>query len=74
MNHFHFILILLFLVSVPVYAADSDILFRENFDSLAQWEPLTFPKIKAHSTRSWEGKSMVTYGLDICRVDFLESM
>lgn len=27
-------------------------LFRENFDSLAQWEPLTFPKIKAHSKYS----------------------
>jgi len=30
--------------------AEQAILFRENFESLAQWEPLTFPKIKAHST------------------------
>lgn len=30
--------------------AEQTILFRENFESLAQWEPLTFPKIKAHST------------------------
>ena len=30
--------------------ADPTVLFRENFDSLAQWEPLTFPKIKDHST------------------------
>jgi hypothetical protein len=51
MNHFHFsILLLLFLAGVPVFAADTAVLFRENFDSLAQWEPLTFPKVKAHST------------------------
>lgn len=30
--------------------AEQTVLFRENFDSLAQWEPLAFPKIKAHST------------------------
>ena len=51
MTHFHFfILFFLFLVGVPVFAAQPDVLFRENFDSLAQWEPLTFPKIKVHST------------------------
>ena len=51
MTYFRFfILFFLFLVGVPVFAAQPDVLFRENFDSLAQWEPLTFPKIKAHST------------------------
>ena len=51
MNHFHiFIFFLLFLAGVPVFAADPDVLFRENFDSLSQWEPLTFPKVKTHST------------------------
>jgi hypothetical protein len=30
--------------------AQQKILFRENFDNLDQWEPLTFPKIKTHST------------------------
>ena len=35
-------------VSSP--AADPVVLFREDFASLARWEPLTFPKIKAHST------------------------
>ncbi len=35
---------------VPGFAAGPDVLFRENFDSLAQWEPLTFPKVKAHTT------------------------
>jgi hypothetical protein len=34
----------------PVLAADPYVAVRENFDSLADWEPLTFPKIKAHST------------------------
>jgi hypothetical protein len=42
-------LLLLFIAVVPVVAADSNPFFRENFDSLSQWEPLTFPKIKAHS-------------------------
>jgi hypothetical protein len=41
------ILMLFFGTAAP--AADSTILFREEFDNLAQWEPLTFPKIKAHS-------------------------
>jgi hypothetical protein len=31
-------------------AEDRTVLFREEFDNLAQWEPLTFPKIKVHST------------------------
>jgi hypothetical protein len=42
--------LLLFFAVVPVVAADSNHFFREDFDGLAQWEPLTFPKIKAHST------------------------
>jgi hypothetical protein len=42
-------LLLLFFTVAPVVAADSNPFFRENFDSLAQWEPLMFPKIKAHS-------------------------
>jgi hypothetical protein len=29
--------------------ADQSVLFRENFDTLALWEPLTFPKVKKHS-------------------------
>lgn len=36
--------------------------FRENFESLDQWEPLTFPKIKAHSTYTLvaeEGKNVL---------------
>jgi hypothetical protein len=42
--------------------AQQAVLFREEFDSLAQWEPLTFPKIKAHSTYTLvreEGKSVL---------------
>ena len=51
-NFYKVILTLLLLMATgfPVFAADPEVLFRENFDSLAQWEPLTFPKIKAHST------------------------
>jgi hypothetical protein len=42
--------LLLFLAVGPAFGSGPDVLFRENFDSLAQWESLTFPKIKAHST------------------------
>ncbi|MCK9197766.1 MAG: DUF3047 domain-containing protein [Syntrophales bacterium] len=43
-------LILTFFSPSMAPGAEPTVLFRENFDSLAQWEPLTFPKIKAHST------------------------
>ena len=41
---------LLFLFVGPAFGSGPDILFRENFESLAQWEPLTFPKIEAHTS------------------------
>jgi hypothetical protein len=41
---------LLFFTVVPVVAADSNPFLREDFGNLDQWEPLTFPKIKEHST------------------------
>jgi hypothetical protein len=44
------VLLLLLAAGIPALAADADLPFREDFDNLAQWEPLTFPKIKAHST------------------------
>jgi hypothetical protein len=44
--------VLLFLAVGPAFSSGPDVLFRENFDSLALWESLTFPKIKAHSTYS----------------------
>jgi len=34
----------------PAAGADPAVFFREDFATLARWEPLTFPKIKAHST------------------------
>lgn len=42
-------LLLLLLIATTGYAASPDLLFRENFDNLAQWEPLTFPNIETHS-------------------------
>ena len=42
--------VLLFLAVGPAFGGGPGVLFRENFDNLAQWESLTFPKIKAHST------------------------
>lgn len=41
---------LLFLSWGTAFGGGPNVLFRENFDSLARWEPLTFPKIEAHST------------------------
>jgi len=59
-NKFNLIVmtVILFLLSVvSALAAGPEVLFRENFDSLGQWESLTFPKIKAHSsyTLAYEG-------------------
>jgi hypothetical protein len=44
------LLILTLFTQTTALGAEQTILFRENFESLSQWEPLTFPKIKAHST------------------------
>lgn len=44
------LLLLALLAAVGSAGAQQKVLFREDFNSLEQWEPLTFPKIKAHST------------------------
>lgn len=44
------LLITIILAVGTLVSAQQKILSRINFNSLAQWEPLTFPKIKAHST------------------------
>mgnify|MGYP001209344828 CR=1 FL=1 len=44
------VFVFLFFAVLPAVAADSTPFLREDFDTLAQWEPLTFPKVKAHST------------------------
>lgn len=44
------VLLAVIFVGVTTSRAEQKIIFRENFDSLARWKPLTFPKIKAHST------------------------
>jgi hypothetical protein len=56
------ILLLGILAFVTPLSADQQVLFRENFETLAQWEPLTFPKIKTHSTYTLireDGKSIL---------------
>lgn len=48
---FIFVILLLVMLARGTAAwAEERTLFRENFDSLVQWESLTFPKIKTHST------------------------
>ncbi len=48
----HFSLIVLFLVWIAIcgFAREPASLFREDFNDLKNWKPLTFPKIKKHST------------------------
>jgi hypothetical protein len=51
MKHKTFLLLLTFFIFTGAITAlaESNVLFRINFDTLTDWEPLTFPKIKAHS-------------------------
>jgi hypothetical protein len=42
--------LLLAFFALETASAQPAVLFREEFDNLDQWEPLTFPKIKTHST------------------------
>jgi len=49
---FLLILIPLMLAGAVVVGAEQNVLYRINFDSLTDWEPLTFPKIKTHSKYS----------------------
>jgi len=56
------LLLMMLFTQTTALGAEQAILFRENFESLSQWEPLTFPKIKAHSTYTLvkeEGKSVL---------------
>lgn len=45
-------LIFFFLAGIVLVNAGQKVLLRINFDSLTDWEPLTFPKIKTHSKYS----------------------
>jgi hypothetical protein len=49
---FLLILIWVMLAGWAVAHAGQNVLFRINFESLADWEPLNFPKIKTHSKYS----------------------
>jgi len=50
------ILIVTSCLCIPLHspAAEPEILFREDFNTLAAWRPLTFPKIKTRSTYTIE--------------------
>ncbi|NTW76415.1 MAG: DUF3047 domain-containing protein [Syntrophaceae bacterium] len=43
------IFIFIILATAAIVKAEQKTLFRVNFNTLADWEPLTFPKIKTHS-------------------------
>jgi len=38
--------------SIQAYAQEREVLFRENFDSIDNWRPFYFPKIKKHTQYS----------------------
>lgn len=46
------IILMQLLMAFPLAAQSTDSGFREEFESLANWKPLTFPKIPRHSTYS----------------------
>lgn len=46
--------VLLFTVFSLTAAGEERVLLREEFDTLERWEPLTFPRIKKHSSYSVE--------------------
>jgi hypothetical protein len=43
------IILAMLLIVSPLYAQSSDQGFREEFENLANWKPLTFPKIPRHT-------------------------
>lgn len=49
-----FFLLLCLLLPGLSAGGEGDVLFREDFDSLERWDPLTFPRIRRHSTYSVE--------------------
>lgn len=58
---FFLIVILIILAAVTTAKAEQKTLFRVNFNTLTDWEPLNFPKIKNHSkyTLAAEGNKTV---------------
>ena len=44
------LIFLMALTATPVLCDNGQVLFREEFQNLSDWEPLTFPKIIKHST------------------------
>ena len=50
------LLILVFLLLPALVAAQGGVLLREEFNDLANWRPVTFPKIKAHTQYSIENQ------------------
>lgn len=48
-------------LSFPCFAGDSPVFLREDFDTLQDWKPLHFPKIKEHSEYSIEQDGDASY-------------
>jgi hypothetical protein len=55
------ILIVLMISPLPSYGEDENIFLREEFNDLQRWKPLSFPKIKEHSTYNIEKDGAGSY-------------
>ena len=53
-NTLNIVFILLFVFAASAYSEKRQILLREDFDNIDNWEPLNFPKIKEHSSYTIE--------------------
>lgn len=61
------IILLIFIIALPLGAQIMEQGFREDFKTLANWKPLTFPNIPRHSTYSIQaegGKGILVAGAD----------
>ncbi len=48
-------------INCTIFAQEGSVFLREDFDTLEDWKPLHFPKIKAHSTYSVETRDEESY-------------
>ena len=55
------VLVLSLLLNLTVYAEEHKVIFREDFNSLAGWKPLYFPKIEKNSSYTIESDGEMNY-------------
>lgn len=58
---FIYSVLMVFLLNGYLYADEHKVLLREDFNNLAQWKPLFFPKIKKHTEYTIEKEDVNSY-------------